>query len=409
VNPDEKTENDLAPESDEQEGTQDEPVVVEMEQAEEGQSADLRESDEQEGTPDEPAVVVLEQAEEEQPDDLPEAEERDGSDEESVPEPEREKRAGRPQADASKLKPILEALIFVSEQPISLDKMAGVLPDCPKKKLKELLAELGQDYEERGAALEIVEVANGYQFRTRVEFAPWLGKLQQQKFARLSRAALETLAIVAYRQPVTRAEAESIRGVDSGAVLGTLLERGLLRILGRKEVPGRPILYGTTHEFLELFGLKNLKDLPTLREIKDMVETAEEGPGSPEEGSAEGMEGAQGEEAVEEDGASGEEGPAEADDEASPASGEDEGDEDEYEDDDEDESDSDDEGEWSEDEEPLGDEEITPGELDEILQSTKTRLELYEADVEEEEETGQTEPAEGEEATKKAGDNPDEG
>ncbi len=382
MNPDEKTENDLA----------------------EGQPADLPEADEQEGAPDEPAVVVLEQAEEEQPDDLPEAEERDGSDEESVPEPERAKRAGRPQADASKLKPILEALIFVSEDPISLDKMAGVLPDCPKKKLKELLAELGQDYEERGGALEIVEVANGYQFRTRAEFAPWLGRLQRQKFARLSRAALETLAIVAYRQPVTRAEAESIRGVDSGAVLGTLLERGLLRILGRKEVPGRPILYGTTQEFLELFGLKNLKDLPTLREIKDMVETTEEGPGSPEEGSAEGaVEGTQGEEA----GASGEEGPAEAGDEASPTPGDDEDDEDEYEDDDEDESDSDDE--WSEDEEPLGDEEITPGELDEILKSTKTRLELYEADVEEDEETGQTESAEGEEETKKAGDNPDEG
>lgn len=406
MNPDEKTENDLAPESDGQEDTQDEPVVVGLEQAEEGQPADLRESDEQEGAPDEPAVVVLEQAEEEHPDALPEAEERDGSDEESGPEPDRTKRAGRPQADASKLKPILEALIFVSEDPISFDKMAGVLPDCPKKKLKELLAELGKDYEERGGALEIVEVANGYQFRTRAEFAPWLGRFQRQKFARLSRAALETLAIVAYRQPVTRAEAESIRGVDSGAVLGTLLERGLLRILGRKEVPGRPILYGTTQEFLELFGLKNLKDLPTLREIKDMVETTEEGHGSPEDGSAEGAaEGAQGEDAVEEPGVSGEEGPAEAGEEASPTHGDAEED-DEYEEDDEDDSDPDDE--WSEDDEPLGDEEITPGELDEILKSTKTRLELYEADVEEDEETGQSEPAEGEEETKKARDDLDE-
>ena len=386
MNPDEKTENDLAPESDGQEGTQDEPVFVEPEQAEEGQPDDLPEADEQEVPPDEPAIVVMEEAEEEQPDELPDAEEPDGSEEASDPEPERPKRAGRPQADASKLKPILEALIFVSEDPISLDKMAGVLPDCPKKKLKELLAELAQDYEERGAALEIVEVANGYQFRTRSEFAPWLGKLQRQKFARLSRAALETLAIVAYRQPVTRAEAESIRGVDSGAVLGTLLERGLLRILGRKEVPGRPILYGTTQEFLELFGLKNLKDLPTLREIKDMVETAEEEAGTPEEGSVESAEGAQGEET-----------PAQTDDE----------DEDEYEDDDEDESDSDDE--WSEDDEPLGDDEITAGELDEILKSTKTRLEIYEADVEEEEEADLAEPAAGAEETKKAGDNPDEG
>jgi segregation and condensation protein B len=370
VNPDEKNESDLVPESDEQEDTQEEAAVVELDQPEEGQ-----------------------------PENLAETEERDGSEEESVPAPERAKRAGRPQADASKLKPILEALIFVSEQPISLDKMAGVLPDCPRKKLKELLAELAQDYEERGAALEIVEVAHGYQFRTRAEFAPWLGRLQQQKFARLSRAALEALAIVAYRQPVTRAETESIRGVDSGAVLGTLLERGLLRILGRKEVPGRPILYGTTQEFLELFGLKNLKDLPTLREIKDMVETTDEGPESPEGESVEGAEGTQEEKAAEE-------GPAEAAGEASPAAGQDEDDEDEYEDDDEDESDS--ENEWSEDEEPRADEEITPGELDEILKSTKTRLELYEADVEEEE-AGQTEPARGEEESKKAGETPDEG
>lgn len=405
MNPDEKNENDLDPESDgqqssaeeaqpgdlpeaeEQEGTPEEPAIVELKPSEEGQPEDPQETEEQEGAPDEPAILEFELPEEGQPDDLPEAEERDGADEESVQEPERAKKASRPQADASKLKPILEALIFVSEQPISLDKMAGVLPDCPRKKLKDLLAELAQDYEERGAALEIVEVANGYQFRTRAEFAPWLGRLQRQKFARLSRAALEALAIVAYRQPVTRAEAESIRGVDSGAVLGTLLERGLLRILGRKEVPGRPILYGTTHEFLELFGLKNLKDLPTLREIKDMVEeTTEEEPGSPEGESVEEAEVA----------ASGDEGPAEAGD-----------DEDEYEDD-EDEIDD----EWSEDEEPLGDEEMTTGELDEILKSTKTRLELYEADVEEaEEQSGQAEPAGGEEQTKKAGegDNPDEG
>ncbi len=406
MNPDEKNENDLAeekpqdlPEADGQEGTQDESAIVELEQAEEEKPQDPPEADEQEDVVDEPAIVLLDEAEEEQPDDLPEAEEGDGSDEESAPKPERAKRASRPQADASKLKPILEALIFVSEQPISLDKMAGVLPDCPKKKLKELLAELAQDYEERGAALEIIEVANGYQFRTRAEFAPWLGRLQRQKFARLSRAALEALAIVAYRQPVTRAEAELIRGVDSGAVLGTLLERGLLRILGRKEVPGRPILYGTTHEFLELFGLKNLKDLPTLREIKDMVETTEEEPGSPEEGSSVSAEGAEGEEAAEQVAAPPEGAPAEAGEE-----------EDEYEDDDEDESDFDEEGEGelSEEDGSLGGEEVTPGELDEILKSTKTRLELYEADEEDEEEI---ESAEGEEETKKVGegDNPDEG
>jgi segregation and condensation protein B len=276
-------------------------------------------------------------------------------------------------------------MIFVSEQSISLDRMAGVLTDCPRQKLKELLAELELDYQQRGGALEIVQVANGYQFRTRAEFAPWLGRLRQQKFARLSRAALETLAIVAYRQPVTRAEAESIRGVDSGAVLGTLLERRLIRILGRKEVAGRPILYGTTQDFLELFGLKSLKDLPTLREIKDMVDTTRQGPES-QEGRSEDFEDGTGEEESEERaGPSAEEGAAVSEHRDAVASAKKR-----Y----ESESDLDFEEEWLGDEESPEEEEITPGELDEILKSTRTRLELYEADEEVEEETGPAGPAE---------------
>ncbi len=271
-------------------------------------------------------------------------------------------------SEGSRLKSILEAIIFVSEQPVSLDRMSAVLPDCPKKKLKEILEELEREYEEREGALEIVQVANGYAFRTRAEFAPWLGRLRQQKFARLSRAALETLAIVAYRQPVTRAEAEQIRGVDSGAVLGTLLERRLLRILGRKEVAGRPILYGTTQEFLELFGLNSLKDLPTLREIKDMVETGDEGQEGSDQDRAE----------IE---VVGDEAAAPGD---SGSQGEEEQRQEEYEEDDEGEYVGDEEV-WSDDEEPLGEDGITTGELDEILKSTRTRLELYEADAEEEE------------------------
>lgn len=297
------------------------------------------------------------------------------------------------QADGSRLKSILEALIFVSEQPISLDKMAGVLPDCPRQRLKELLSELEEEYREREGALEIVEVANGYQFRTRPEFSPWIGRLRQQKFARLSRAALETLAIVAYRQPVTRAEAESIRGVDSGAVLGTLLERRLLRILGRKEVAGRPILYGTTPEFLELFGLKSLKDLPTLREIKEIVDEAEQEAAEAAEMEQPALEGIGPEEAAE--GApAGEATASEAEEE------------DEYEDEDEGEHE---EGEEpAEDEEFLSDEEMTPGELDEILKSTRTRLELYEADLQEAEKAEGAEPAE-EDKEKEEGGDPDEG
>jgi len=255
VNPEEETENDFATDGDRQKDSQNK------------------------------STPGLEQPEEAEGRAAPEVEEEESSDGGGAPPPESDRQArGRARPEGSKLKSILEAMIFVSEQPISLERIAGVLTDCTRKDLKEVLNELEQEYQERGGALEIVQVANGYQFRTRAELAPWIGKMRQQRFARLSRAALEMLAIVAYRQPVTRAEAEAIRGVDSGAVLGTLLERRLLRILGRKEVPGRPILYGTTQEFLELFGLRNLKDLPTLREIKDMVVGAVEGPEGEEEG-----------------------------------------------------------------------------------------------------------------------------
>ena len=287
----------------------------------------------------------------------------------------------------------------MSEQPISLDRIAGVLTDCSRKDLKEILNELEEEYEERAGALQIVEVANGYQFRTRAEFAPWIGKLRQQRFARLSRAALETLAIVAYRQPVTRAEAESIRGVDSGAVLGTLLERRLLRILGRKEVPGRPILYGTTQEFLELFGLKSLKDLPTLREIKDMVDTSRER-AEGEEGEIEPGEGAPEEERASHDAQAVPKGPVPVDSEDAFESDEEEaaweaGDRSGL------------EGGWEE-EERTPEEEITPQELDEILKTTKTRLELYEADLQEEE-AGRTGPAQKTDESKKAGEDGDPG
>jgi segregation and condensation protein B len=291
-----------------------------------------------------------------------------------------------PGGEGSRLKSILEALIFVSEQPISLDRMAGVLSDCSRARLKQVLDELEQDYEIRAGALEIVKVANGYQFRTRAEFAPWIGRLRQQKFTRLSRAALETLAIVAYRQPVTRAEAEAIRGVDSGAVLGTLLERRLLRILGRKDVAGRPILYGTTQEFLELFGLNSLKDLPTLKEIKDIVEQAEREAG--EEGAREAETGRE---------AAGAPAGAAADEDGQRLDGEDSAPRSEKREQEEggEEGDFEDGSDWSEDEEPLPEEDFTPSKLDEILKSTRTRLELYQPDVEEEEEGGQAETAGG--------------
>jgi segregation and condensation protein B len=122
-------------------------------------------------------------------------------------------------------------------------------------------------------AFQIVEVAGGYQFRTRPELGSWILKLKRQRGVKLSQASLEALAIIAYKQPVTRAEIEYVRGVDSGAVLRGLVEKRLLKILGRKDVPGRPLLYGTSKRFLEVFGLKDLTSLPNLREIQEMEET----------------------------------------------------------------------------------------------------------------------------------------
>ena len=127
-------------------------------------------------------------------------------------------------------------------------------------------------------------MAGGYQFRTDTELAPWLRKLSKERPFRFSAAALETLAIIAYRQPVTRAEVEYLRGVDSGGVVKSLLERNLLRILGKKDVPGRPLMYGTSRHFLEFFGLKELQDLPTLKEFSALdPELTEATPLSPEE------------------------------------------------------------------------------------------------------------------------------
>src|SRR5439155_20962489 len=129
------------------------------------------------------------------------------------------------------------------------------------------LEALAQRYERHGGGLRLVQVAGGWQLRTPAEHAPWVRRLLRERPARLSRPMLETVAIIAYRQPCTRIEIEAIRGVEAEAVLSTLLERRLVRVVGRKEAPGRPLLYGTTREFLEVFGLPDLSALPTLREL----------------------------------------------------------------------------------------------------------------------------------------------
>ena len=136
--------------------------------------------------------------------------------------------------------------------------------------VREALDHLAAAYEARGGGFYLAVAAGGHQLRSRPQYHPWIRRLQGAAAPRLSRAALETLAIVAYRQPVMRAEIESIRGVDCGGVLRLLMERKLLRVMGRKEIPGRPLIYGTTRQFLEAFELRDLKDLPTLKEIQDM-------------------------------------------------------------------------------------------------------------------------------------------
>jgi segregation and condensation protein B len=188
---------------------------------------------------------------------------------------------------------ILEALLFVAEEPLPLPKLQEVLMDGQPSQTEATVRELALRLEGEGRGLMVQEVAGGFRLTTRPETHAWVQKLQMVKPARLSRAALETLAIVAYRQPVTRAEIEAIRGVAVDGVMRTLLERDLVRMMGRKAEAGRPMLYGTSAQFLEQFGLKDLGDLPTLREINELINAPEGeavagatvGPAHPVEGS----------------------------------------------------------------------------------------------------------------------------
>ncbi len=170
--------------------------------------------------------------------------------------------------DGIEIKPILESLIFVSESPIRLDTLAEILPEWDKGTILEGIEEIKRDYADPSRGFELTEVAGGYQFRTKPRWAEWVSRLKRTKPVKLSRSAMETLAIIAYRQPIIRPEIEKIRGIDSGSVLRTLLEKGLIRIMSRKEIPGRPLVYGTTKAFLELFSLNSLSDLPSLKEIE---------------------------------------------------------------------------------------------------------------------------------------------
>ena len=169
------------------------------------------------------------------------------------------------------LKSVVESLLFVHDQPLSLDRLALILEEHERSDIRQALDELVQEYGASERGIVLAQVAGGYQLRSRPENADYIRRLTRSKGVKFSQSALETLAIIAYRQPVTRAEVEYLRGVDSGGVLKSLLEKKLLRILGKKDVPGKPLIYGTSREFLELFSLKDLASLPTLKEIQELA------------------------------------------------------------------------------------------------------------------------------------------
>ena len=176
--------------------------------------------------------------------------------------------------DARELKAILEAVLFVSPEPVPVARLTSIVGTVSKAEVVQVLEILRHDLEQQGRGIQLVQVAGGYRLVTKQEYGPWLKRMDKAKAAqKLSRSALESLAIIAYKQPLVRAEIEEIRGVETSGVLRTLCERKLVRIVGRKDVPGRPIMYGTTKFFLEHFGLQDLSQLPPLREFKELGES----------------------------------------------------------------------------------------------------------------------------------------
>jgi segregation and condensation protein B len=166
------------------------------------------------------------------------------------------------------LKNIVESLLFVSETPLTPEKIKQILTETDIKEIKTVLEQLKTEYTARQGGFLIREAAGGYQFCTRSLYKEWIKRLLKPGPRRLSKAALETLAVIAWNEPAIRSDIEHIRGVDCGGILRMLLEKKLIRILGRKEIPGRPHVYATTKRFLEIFDLKDIKDLPTLKEIE---------------------------------------------------------------------------------------------------------------------------------------------
>ena len=174
--------------------------------------------------------------------------------------------------ERNRIKSILESLLFMSGEPLSLERIVQVLEGVEKKEIRAALEEMAREYEQPDKGLRMAEVAGGYQLETAKDNAEFLARLIKTRPIRLTKPSLETLAIIAYRQPVTRLEVDQIRGVDSSGVINTLLEYGFIAIVGRKDVPGRPFIYGTSKRFLEFFRLKSLADLPSLDEFMAKAE-----------------------------------------------------------------------------------------------------------------------------------------
>ena len=175
-------------------------------------------------------------------------------------------------------KGVVEALLIAADDPLGAARLSSVLgPQTGAREIRAYVDDLNDEYAQTGRSFRIVEVAGGFQLAVHGEFAPWLRQLMREKAApRLSQASLETLAILAFKQPVTKAEVEHIRGVSVDGVLRQLMEKGLIRISGRSDAPGRPLLYGTTRDFLKHFGLKTLSDLPKIRELEELLREEEQ-------------------------------------------------------------------------------------------------------------------------------------
>lgn len=170
------------------------------------------------------------------------------------------------------LERIIEALLFASPEPLTIARIRSIVPGLEKQQVVEAINSLRQEYAGESRSFQIVEIGGGFQLTTKPDYAVWVGKLfEERSRQKLSRAALETLAIIAYKQPVMRSTIESIRGVNVDGVLRTLMERDLVRIVGRGEGPGRPLLFGTTRQFLIRFGLNRLSDLPKIEEIEELI------------------------------------------------------------------------------------------------------------------------------------------